>query len=102
LIFWKVIAENLSEEDIKGLKQTFNNMDTDKSGTITFEELKTGLSRLGSKLTETEIKQLMDAVSTVMLSFSPLISLLTEEKNTIHCDTYQNVSSLTSSRNKHC
>ncbi|XP_041019662.1 calcium-dependent protein kinase 29-like [Juglans microcarpa x Juglans regia] len=57
----KVIAETLSEEEIKGLKQMFNNMDTDKSGTITFEELKTGLSRLGSKLTEAEIKQLMDA-----------------------------------------
>ncbi|KAF5455724.1 hypothetical protein F2P56_025271 [Juglans regia] len=57
----KVIAETLSEEEIKGLKQMFNNMDTDKSGAITFEELKTGLSRLGSKLTETEIKQLMDA-----------------------------------------
>ena len=41
----------------------FNNMDTDRSGTITFEELKTGLSRLGSKLSELEIKQLMDAVS---------------------------------------
>lgn len=40
----------------------FNNMDTDGSGTITYEELKTGLSRLGSKLTESEIKQLMDAV----------------------------------------
>uniref|UniRef100_A0A7N2KTE5 EF-hand domain-containing protein n=2 Tax=Quercus lobata TaxID=97700 RepID=A0A7N2KTE5_QUELO len=39
----------------------FNNMDTDKSGTITLEELKIGLTRLGSKLTETEIKQLMDA-----------------------------------------
>ncbi|XP_059460540.1 calcium-dependent protein kinase 29 [Corylus avellana] len=57
----KVIAENLSEEEIKGLKQMFNNMDTDKSGTITLEELKTGLSRLGSKLSEIEIKQLMDA-----------------------------------------
>ncbi|XP_077220002.1 calcium-dependent protein kinase 29 [Tasmannia lanceolata] len=57
----KVIAENLSEEEIKGLKQMFNNMDTDKSGTITYEELKTGLSRLGSKLTEAEVKQLMDA-----------------------------------------
>ncbi|KAJ7957914.1 putative Calcium-dependent protein kinase [Quillaja saponaria] len=57
----KVIAETLSEEEIKGLKQTFNNMDTDGSGTITLEELKSGLSRLGSKLTETEIKQLMDA-----------------------------------------
>lgn len=74
----KVIAENLSEEEIKGLKQMFNNMDTDKSGTITLEELKTGLSRLGSKLSEIEIKQLMDAVSAVNLSHYPVISLLTE------------------------
>ncbi|PON93955.1 GPCR kinase [Trema orientale] len=57
----KVIAENLSEEEIHGLKQMFNNMDTDGSGTITLEELKTGLSRLGSRLSESEIQQLMDA-----------------------------------------
>ncbi|KAK1308631.1 Calcium-dependent protein kinase isoform 2 [Acorus calamus] len=57
----KVIAENLSEEEIKGLKQMFTNMDTDKSGTITYEELKTGLARLGSKLSEAEVKQLMEA-----------------------------------------
>ncbi|KAJ6816169.1 calcium-dependent protein kinase 2-like [Iris pallida] len=57
----KVIAENLSEEEIKGLKQMFTNMDTDNSGTITYEELKTGLARLGSKLSETEVKQLMEA-----------------------------------------
>lgn len=57
----KVIAENLSEEEIKGLKQMFKNMDTDQSGTITYEELKNGLSRLGSKLSESEVKQLMDA-----------------------------------------
>lgn len=57
----KVIAENLSEEEIKGLKAMFTNMDTDKSGTITYEELKTGMARLGSKLSEAEVKQLMDA-----------------------------------------
>ncbi|KAM7256688.1 hypothetical protein ACFE04_012429 [Oxalis oulophora] len=57
----KIIAENIDEEEIKGLRQMFNNMDTDGSGSITFEELKTGLSRLGSKLSEPEIKQLMDA-----------------------------------------
>ncbi|KAH0469466.1 hypothetical protein IEQ34_001024 [Dendrobium chrysotoxum] len=57
----KVIAETLSEEEIKGLKQMFANMDTDGSGTITYEELKTGLARLGSKLSEAEVKQLMDA-----------------------------------------
>ena len=59
----QVIAENLSEEEIKGLKVMFTNMDTDKSGTITYEELKTGLARLGSKLSEAEVKQLMEAVS---------------------------------------
>lgn len=57
----KVIAENLSEEEIQGLRQMFNNMDTDRSGTITYEELKTGLSRLGSKLSEQEVRELMEA-----------------------------------------
>lgn len=57
----KVIAENLNEEEIKGLKQMFTNMDTDNSGTITYEELKTGLARLGSRLSESEVRQLMDA-----------------------------------------
>ena len=73
----KVIAENLSTEEIQGLKQMFNNMDTDGSGTITYEELKSGLSRLGSKLSESEIKQLMDAVSTLnTISFSNAVILL--------------------------
>ncbi|XP_027184466.1 calcium-dependent protein kinase-like [Coffea eugenioides] len=57
----KVIAENLSEEEIKGLKAMFTNIDTDNSGTITYEELKSGLARLGSKLSESEVKQLMEA-----------------------------------------
>jgi calcium-dependent protein kinase len=57
----KVIAENLSSEEIKGLKTMFANMDTDGSGTITYEELKSGLARLGSKLSEAEVKQLMEA-----------------------------------------
>ncbi|XWS19417.1 hypothetical protein CRYUN_Cryun31cG0014000 [Craigia yunnanensis] len=57
----KVIAESLSEEEIKGLKAMFTNMDTDKSGTITYEELKTGLAHHGSKLSEAEVKQLMEA-----------------------------------------
>lgn len=40
-------------------------MDTDNSGTITYEELKTGLTQLGSKLTEGEVQQLMEAVSSI-------------------------------------
>ena len=51
-----------------GLKQMFKGMDTDNSGTITIEELKQGLAKQGTKLTEQEVKQLMEAVS--YLSFS--------------------------------
>ncbi|CAI9094213.1 OLC1v1029909C1 [Oldenlandia corymbosa var. corymbosa] len=57
----KVIAENLSEEEIIGLKEIFKSMDTDNSNTITFEELKAGLPKLGTKLSESEVRQLMEA-----------------------------------------
>lgn len=59
----KVIAGCLSEEEIMGLKEMFRGMDTDNSGTITLEELKQGLAKQGTKLTESEVKQLMEAVS---------------------------------------
>lgn len=49
-------------EEIKGLKEMFRNMDANGDGTITYEELRTGLTKLGSKLSESEVKQLMDAV----------------------------------------
>jgi len=58
----QVIAENLSEEEIIGLKEMFKSMDTDNSGTITFEELKAGLPKLGTKISESEVRQLMEAV----------------------------------------
>ncbi|RWW29178.1 hypothetical protein GW17_00006316 [Ensete ventricosum] len=57
-----VIAESLSEEEIGGLKELFKMIDTDNSGTITFDELKAGLRRVGSELMESEIQTLMDAV----------------------------------------
>ena len=58
-----VIAENLSEEEIIGLKEMFKALDTDKNGIVTLEELRTGLPKLGNKISEAEIKQLMEAVS---------------------------------------
>ncbi|EPS60285.1 hypothetical protein M569_14517 [Genlisea aurea] len=57
----RVIAERLSEEEIGGLRQLFKMIDTDNSGTITFEELKHGLKKVGSNLMESEIKSLMAA-----------------------------------------
>ncbi|XP_062221331.1 calcium-dependent protein kinase 6-like [Phragmites australis] len=57
----RVIAQNLSEEELAGLKEMFKAMDTDGSGAITFEELKEGLRKYGSNLNEAEIRHLMDA-----------------------------------------
>ncbi|XP_037440019.1 calcium-dependent protein kinase 27-like isoform X2 [Triticum dicoccoides] len=57
----RVIAENLSEEEIAGLKEMFKMMDTDNSGQINYEELKAGLERVGANMKESEISQLMQA-----------------------------------------
>ncbi|XP_042460209.1 calcium-dependent protein kinase 5-like, partial [Zingiber officinale] len=57
----RVIAESLSEEEIAGLREMFKAMDTDNSGSITFDELKAGFRRYGSTLKDTEIRDLMEA-----------------------------------------
>ena len=61
----KVIAGCLSEEEIQGLKEMFKAIDTDNSGSITMEELRQGLCKQGTKLSEYEVKQLMEAVSSL-------------------------------------
>ncbi|XP_024401417.1 calcium-dependent protein kinase 26 [Physcomitrium patens] len=57
----RVIAESLSEEEIAGLKEMFKMMDADNSGSISYEELKEGLKKVGSILKEEDMRQLMDA-----------------------------------------
>lgn len=57
----RVIAERLSEEEIGGLKELFKKIDTDSSGSITFDELRKGLKRVDSKIKESEIEDLMHA-----------------------------------------
>ena len=53
-------------------------IDTDNSGTITFEELKAGLKRVGANLNESEIYDLMHAVS---MSMNFVLSLLLNTSN---------------------
>lgn len=74
----QVIAANLSEDEIAGLKEMFKMIDTDNSGQITFEELKVGLERVGAKLKESEIYALMQAVSVSFFSFYNLINVVVE------------------------
>ena len=58
----QVIADQLDGNDLQGLKDMFEMIDADGSGTITYEELRAGLMRIGSPLTEAEIRALMDSV----------------------------------------
>ena len=55
--------ETLPTEEIQKLKQKFTEMDTEKSGTLSYDELKAGLAKLGSTLREVDVKQYMQAVS---------------------------------------
>jgi calcium-dependent protein kinase len=70
------------------LKELFKMIDTDNSGTITYDELKNGLKRVGSDLMEPEIQALMDAVSAnIMLSTAQtIISTAAVCDSTSHID----------------
>lgn len=57
----RVIADHLSVEETKGINDMFKMMDTDNSGTISYEKLKAGLHKLGSHMDESEVQTLMDA-----------------------------------------
>ncbi|RRT38103.1 hypothetical protein B296_00046137 [Ensete ventricosum] len=77
----RVIAGCLSEEEIRGLKEMFKNMDSDNSGTITLEELKQGLAKQGTKLSEYEVKQLMEAVCSIRIQILLANSINVEGKS---------------------
>ncbi|KAL7595994.1 hypothetical protein Lser_V15G29437 [Lactuca serriola] len=58
----RVVAENLPDEQVHGLKQMFDDMDKDKNGSLTFEELKDGLCTIGEQpLADPDVQMLMEA-----------------------------------------
>mmetsp|Transcript_35961 Transcript_35961/g.60582 ORF Transcript_35961/g.60582 Transcript_35961/m.60582 type:complete len:527 (+) Transcript_35961:150-1730(+) len=56
-----VIAKNMAEHEITGLKELFKSFDTDNSGTITLQELREGLHSMGSPLSAKEVEEVMQA-----------------------------------------
>ncbi|KVH90932.1 Calcium-binding EF-hand, partial [Cynara cardunculus var. scolymus] len=57
-----VVAENLPDEQVTGLKQMFHEMDKDNNGSLTFEELKEGLCSIGDQpLDDPDVRMLMEA-----------------------------------------
>lgn len=62
----------MSEDEIAGLREMFKMLDTDNSGQITLEELKSGLKRVGANLKDSEITTLMEAVI-ILTYFCPSV-----------------------------
>lgn len=59
----QVIAEFLSIEEVAGIKEGFQLMDTSNRGKINVDELKVGLHKLGHQIPDEDLQILMDAVS---------------------------------------
>ncbi|CAN1750876.1 Calcium-dependent protein kinase 8 [Linum perenne] len=57
----RVIAEHLSLEEVAGIKEAFDMMDTSKTGKINMDELRVGLHKLGQQITDPDLQILMEA-----------------------------------------
>ena len=55
----QIIAGSMTQDEIAGLKNMFETIDKDRSGSITFNELKDGLKKQGSSATEQQLKDMM-------------------------------------------
>ncbi|XVF47380.1 hypothetical protein PTKIN_Ptkin03bG0104300 [Pterospermum kingtungense] len=57
----RVIAEHLSVEEVAGIKEAFEMMDTSKRGKINLEELRVGLQKLGQQIPDADLQILVEA-----------------------------------------
>ncbi|KAI7743476.1 LOW QUALITY PROTEIN: hypothetical protein M8C21_011327, partial [Ambrosia artemisiifolia] len=62
-----VIAEHLSVDEVSGIKEMFDMMDTSKRGKINLEELRIGLQKLGQLVNDADLQVLMESVSFVII-----------------------------------
>ena len=58
----KVIAQLLTEEEIKKLRDVFRSMDADNDGTITEQEFSSGLHAAGYTVLENEVRDLVGGI----------------------------------------
>ncbi|KAJ6741824.1 SERINE/THREONINE-PROTEIN KINASE [Salix viminalis] len=56
----RVIAEHLSVEEVAGIKEGFQVMDTGNNGKINIDELRVGLQKLGQHVPESDLQILME------------------------------------------
>ncbi|KAJ9701436.1 hypothetical protein PVL29_006682 [Vitis rotundifolia] len=65
----RVVADNLPNEQLDGIRKVFHMMDTDKNGNLSFEELKDGLHKIGHPVADPDVKMLIEAVSSFFFFF---------------------------------
>ncbi|CAA7020319.1 unnamed protein product [Microthlaspi erraticum] len=63
----RVIAERLSEEDIQGIREALIVIDSEKSGRVTYKELKSVLERFNANLDNSDISGLLQTPTDVHL-----------------------------------
>ncbi|KAK9800898.1 hypothetical protein WJX73_008296 [Symbiochloris irregularis] len=56
-----VMAKQLQPADIEGLQQLFKTIDTDNSGTITVDEMKAAIAKMGNKVQDADLLEVMNA-----------------------------------------
>lgn len=66
--YLQVVAEHLSMEEVAGIKEAFEMMDTNKKGKINLEQLRVGLQKVGQHIPEADLQILMEAVSIILFS----------------------------------
>lgn len=66
-----MVADNLPDDQVDGIKKMFHLMDTDKNGNLSFQELKDGLNMIGHSIPDADVQMLLDAVS----NFNPFFYL---------------------------
>ena len=54
-----LLVRHLKPEEVEGMRQLFMEMDTDRSGKVTIDELRRGLDKRGNKLAKAEVEALM-------------------------------------------
>ncbi|KAJ4971060.1 hypothetical protein NE237_004159 [Protea cynaroides] len=71
----RVIAEHLSLEEVAGIKEAFDMMDTEKTGKINLEQLKAGVQKLGHTVPEPELAALMKDADVDCLDYGQFVAV---------------------------
>ncbi|XP_062030016.1 uncharacterized protein LOC133745871 [Rosa rugosa] len=62
--------QNTFVNEVEVIRDMFTLMDADKDGKVTYEELKTGLQKVGLQLAEPEVKMLMEVIRLMLMGMN--------------------------------